>query len=79
MVRSKKWSSWRGIDRFELKALWLEPGVRPSERLVRDLVAMVLRCARWHGCAEVTLAQTAPASLAPPLRAALAHSTFSDG
>lgn len=61
---------------FELKTLWLEPGVRPSDRLVRDLAAMLLRCARWHGCAQVTLVQTAPPALAAPLRAVLAPSTF---
>jgi uncharacterized protein YcaQ len=56
---------------FEVKALWLEPGVRVSERLVRDVAGMLLRCARWHGCAQVALVRTEPAGLAPLLRAAL--------
>ena len=47
--------------------------------LVRDLAAMLLRCARWHGCARVTLALVEPAALAPALRAALAPSAISAG
>nr|WP_314546716.1 crosslink repair DNA glycosylase YcaQ family protein [uncultured Massilia sp.] len=54
---------------FEVKSLVLEPGVRRSERLLRDLAAAILRCARWHGCAQVTLAHAAPDGVAEPLRA----------
>jgi uncharacterized protein len=57
---------------FELKALELEPGVRLSERLAGDVAAAILRCARWHGCAQVRLAQTVPAAFGPMLEAALA-------
>jgi uncharacterized protein YcaQ len=56
---------------FELKSLVLEPGVRVSERLVRDLAGAFGRCARWHGCGQVVLAHAEPAALAVPLAAAL--------
>jgi uncharacterized protein YcaQ len=56
---------------FELKSLVLEPGVRISDRFVRDLAAAFARCARWHGCPQVVLAHAEPAGLAAPLAAAL--------
>jgi uncharacterized protein len=58
---------------FELKSLVLEPGVRASERFVRDLAGTLVRCARWHGCPQVVLTRAEPATLAAPLSAALAH------
>jgi uncharacterized protein YcaQ len=57
---------------FELKSLVLEPGVRVSERFTRDIAAAVQRCANWHGCPEVRVASTEPASFAAPLSKALA-------
>lgn len=59
---------------FELKAVWLEPGVRISGRLVDDIAGTVLRCARWHACPEVVLTRAEPAELTAPLRAALSLS-----
>ncbi len=56
---------------FELKSLALEPGVRTSERLLRDLAGALGRCARWHGCAQVTLAHAVPDGVAQDLRALL--------
>ncbi|MFK3736858.1 winged helix-turn-helix domain-containing protein [Massilia sp. TN1-12] len=55
---------------FEVKALILEPGVRASDGLLRDLATAIERCARWHGCAQVTLAHAVPDGVAAPLRAA---------
>ena len=52
---------------FELKSLVLEPGVRISERLLRDLAGALLRCARWHGCGQVTLAHAQPDGVAHAL------------
>lgn len=54
---------------FEVKSLVLERGVRMGEGLLRDLAAAILRCARWHGCAQATLAHAAPDGVAAPLRA----------
>jgi uncharacterized protein YcaQ len=56
---------------FELKTIILEPGVRIGERLVRDIAASVLRCARWHRCPAVQVGHTVPAHLGPRLAAAL--------
>lgn len=59
----------RGV--FELISVALEPGVRVSERMLRDLAGAVLRCARWHGCAQVELTRATPDTLGPGLLAAL--------
>jgi uncharacterized protein YcaQ len=59
---------------FELKSLVLEPGVRVSERFVRDLAAAFIRCARWHGCPQVVLTHAEPAGIAAPLAAVLDQS-----
>jgi uncharacterized protein YcaQ len=56
---------------FELKSVALEPAVRPSERLLRDLAAAVGRCARWHACPGVEVTRTRPDAVAAPLRALL--------
>jgi hypothetical protein len=61
----------RKVGVFELKSLVLEPGVRVSDRLVRDLAAAFVRCARWHGCPQVVLARAEPAGIAVPLAIAL--------
>ena len=65
----------RKAGTFELKSLVLEPGVRASERFVRDLASAFVRCARWHGCPQVVLTRTEPAELAAPLSAALADAS----
>jgi uncharacterized protein YcaQ len=57
---------------FELKSVALEPGVRASERLLRDLAAAVGRCAHWHGCSTVEVTRTMPEAVADPLRGLLA-------
>jgi uncharacterized protein YcaQ len=62
----------RAAGVFELKSVALEPGVKASERLLADLAAVVGRCARWHGCPEVTLTRTDPEGVAAPLRALFA-------
>lgn len=64
---------------FEVKSLVLEPGVRRSERLLRDLAAAILRCARWHGCAQVTLAHAAPDEVAEPLLALFDAAAVEEG
>ncbi|WP_296949937.1 winged helix-turn-helix domain-containing protein [uncultured Massilia sp.] len=60
---------------FELKSLALEPGVRASERLLRDLAGALRRCARWHGCPQLALAHARPEAVAPALRALLEEGT----
>ncbi|MGJ4748513.1 DNA glycosylase AlkZ-like family protein, partial [Leptospira sp. SA-E8] len=38
---------------FEVKALYLEPGVRTSQRLIGDVRAAIRSCAEWHGTPQV--------------------------
>lgn len=61
----------RATGIFEIKALYLEPGVRPEPRLIAELAATLVRTAQWHGTPAVTLGTCRPASLAAPLRASL--------
>ncbi len=61
---------------FELKALALEPGMRLSARLADDIAAAVVRCARWHACAQVTLVHAEPVAFVPLLRAALGRAAL---
>ena len=56
---------------FEIKALFLEPGVAPTPRLLADLARAIAASARWHGTPLVNLGRCHPAGLAAPLRAAL--------
>ncbi|WP_256079667.1 winged helix-turn-helix domain-containing protein [Massilia sp. YIM B04103] len=57
---------------FELKALTLEPGVRLSERLTRDVAAALQRCAGWHGCPQVRVSGAEPRAFGAMLQAVLA-------
>lgn len=56
---------------FELKQLYLEPGVRMSERLLADLAALLHRAAQWHGTPRVLLERCEPVSWRTPLQRAL--------
>jgi len=58
---------------FELKSLVLEPGVRVSDRFVRDVAGALQRLANWHECPEIRIVHAAPEGFAPLLRAALDH------
>ncbi|HLL47620.1 MAG TPA: crosslink repair DNA glycosylase YcaQ family protein [Longimicrobiaceae bacterium] len=57
---------------FEVRALYLEPGVRVTGALVDDLARALRECAAWHGTPEVALNGSDPPGLAARLRAALA-------
>ncbi len=56
---------------FEVKALYLEPGVRITQRLVADVAAALVRCAAWHQTDRVEIGRCDPRSLRAALRAAL--------
>jgi hypothetical protein len=56
---------------FEIKALFLEPGVRPDEALAADLAHAIARCAAWHGASRVNVKRTNPAGFRKALNAAL--------
>jgi uncharacterized protein YcaQ len=60
----------RGEGVFEVKALWLEPGVAPEPGLVQAVATAIGRSACWHGTPEIRLGRTQPAGLAGALRAA---------
>ena len=53
---------------FEVKALYLEPGVRISERLLGDLRLALQRCAAWHETPTLRIGQ-APKGVARALMA----------
>ena len=57
---------------FEVKALFLEPGVKLSDSALRAVAEAITRCAAWHGTPEVQLGRTEPPALAERLRSALA-------
>jgi uncharacterized protein YcaQ len=59
----------RDVGVFEIKALFLQPDVRPSPPLVRAVAKAIAQTAQWHGAERITLGATRPASLARLLRA----------
>lgn len=56
---------------FEVKALYLEPGSRPSDALVRDIAGALGEVAAWHGTPEVVVRRTEPEGLATAVQRAL--------
>jgi len=54
---------------FELKNLALEPGVRVTDRFVRDVAGAVQRLANWHGCPQVQVQASEPPEFAAILQA----------
>jgi hypothetical protein len=57
---------------FELKALYLEPGVRVTQGLIDDVAGAIRECAAWHRTPRVVIRRTEPADLAAKLSTALA-------
>lgn len=53
---------------MEIKALHLEPGVKPTADLVDGLGDVLRRFAEWHGTPEIVIGDTNPRSLARALR-----------
>lgn len=58
---------------FEVKALYLELGVRLTERMTAEVAAAIRDCARWHGTPRVELRRADPPAALPRLRSALAE------
>ena len=56
---------------FELKNLALEPGVRVSDRFVRDVAGALQRLANWHVCPRVQVQASDPPLFAAALQAEL--------
>lgn len=61
----------RRDGRFAIRALFLEPGVRISDGLVRDLARALRECATWHGTPEITLGATTPPQVGERIEEAL--------
>ena len=57
---------------FEVKALFVEDGVRLSDAAVRVVAEAIQRCADWHGTPEVRVGRVVPEALLERLRGALA-------
>ena len=49
---------------FEVKALHLEPGVIPDDRLIAELKAALQACADWHRTPTVIVRQSSPPKIA---------------
>lgn len=56
---------------FEIKALYLEPGVPVTDELAHDIALAIRACAAWHGTPEVAVRQCDPPELAQMLARAL--------
>lgn len=54
---------------FEVKALFLEDGVKPSERMLDELADAISATAQWHGTPKIRLGRSRPAPVASALRA----------
>ena len=59
----------RGEGVFEVKALFLEPDVVPSDSLLADVAEAIASTARWHGTPKIRLGRTRPGTIASALRA----------
>ena len=54
---------------FEVKALFLEEGVTPTERMLAEIAQAIARTAVWHGTPKVRLGRCRPTQVASALRA----------
>lgn len=58
----------RGLGMFEIKALYLEPQIKPSDRLLQALAQALRSCARWHQTPSITINRTSPSTLQKKLK-----------
>jgi uncharacterized protein YcaQ len=61
----------RKEQRFEVKALHLEPGVAISDALVADIAGALRACAAWHNTPEISVSMSDPPELAALLQRAV--------
>lgn len=54
---------------FEVKALFLEDGIAPTERMLAELAQAIAAMGAWHGTPSIRLGRCRPAQVAAPLRA----------
>ena len=48
---------------FEIKAIYLEPGVKITDELVHNVGRAIQNCATWHGTPEVMIQKSEPKKL----------------
>jgi uncharacterized protein YcaQ len=58
---------------FEIKSLFLEEGILPTDYLIRALGQAIQRCADWHSTQEVTFGEGIPSEFKPKLLSSLMH------
>jgi hypothetical protein len=58
---------------FEVKAIYLEPGVRVTNALVADVARALAECAAWHGTPRITIRSGDPPAFAKKLAEAVKH------
>lgn len=63
----------RADGTFEVKALYLQEGVRVDDALVGDIVSALRAAADWHGTSDVVIGRCQPAALRALLRRRLAR------
>jgi len=56
---------------FEVKAIYLEPGVRVTSALVADVARAIRECAEWHATPRIVIRRSDPPALAAKLTAAV--------
>jgi uncharacterized protein YcaQ len=61
----------RAEDRFEVRCIYLEAGVRADEARLAAIARAIQACADWHGTPEVQVRRSDPRDLAVKLRRAL--------
>ena len=57
----------RKTGQFEVKAFYLEPGIKVTDELVSEIGAAITACARWHDTPEVRITRSDPPELAEKL------------
>jgi uncharacterized protein len=60
---------------FEIKSLYLEPGVRTNNELIGDVAGALRECAAWHRTPEVRVRQSAPSGVAVRLEKACSQAS----
>ena len=61
----------RKDGRFEIKGFYLEPGMEPEQKLMREVMTAVNRCAEWHNTPEVFPGDDLSADISTAIRIAL--------
>jgi len=59
--------AYRKEKLFEVRGLFLEPGIRPDEELGAAIGEALRECAAWHGTPEVVVRGCEPAGFLPLL------------